>query len=60
LKSRTIRDSQVTVDDGALLADSQPQTQRPAIYSRNGLNTCEGIVFSPAQKRRAFKLISPD
>ena len=60
MNSKTIRESEVIVDDGARLADAQPRTPRPAVYRSNGLSACEGIVFSPEQKRRAFKLASPD
>jgi hypothetical protein len=60
LNSRKIRDSHVMVDDGALLAESEPRTQRRAVYSPNGLNACEGIEFSPEQKCRAFRLVAPD
>jgi hypothetical protein len=60
LDSRTIRDSQVTIDDGALLADSRPRNERASVYNPNGLSACEGITFSPEQKRRALKLVSPE
>jgi len=60
LDSRTIRDSQVAIDDGALLADTQPRIKLTPVYNPNGLNPCEGITFSPELKRKALKLVSPE
>ena len=59
MESRTIGNSQIVVDDGALHAATVPRQERIPVYDPNGLHDCDGVTFSREQKRRALGLLRP-
>lgn len=59
LKAKTVRDSEVIVDDGALHAETVARKDRMPLFDKNGLEACKDVKFSMGHKNRAWSLIRP-
>ena len=59
MDAKTIRESAIVADDGAVHAETLSRKERMPLFDKNGLNACKDAKFSVAQKRQAWNLIRP-